>query len=337
MSDFNSLPPEVQAQLVAQMQSDPWARATNDFGQGSGFLSAPKKPTSWARMGDKNDLMSDMFRTTQSYLKDYIPDLYPEVEDPGMFTGYRSDLVDLYRNNPAYREIDLAMQDGASFDEAVRAVAASPDFAAHLPTNDSGRPDLGGFRSSAEKYVSERAREGREFDQFDAERRAYEDYVNPRNEWADRGNDQIDIQSLLRNQNARQGLTGAGGRIAEGFGRAADLVRGAGPGAPVTDSRRPSVLATSNTRMGMPIGEPVMTRPSPTRNAARGRAATPTAAKPAPRTAADRNQTNKAYNDSVKAVYDFQKNKQSQNTKQSKKQENLAKTVRAYNLLMYGE
>jgi hypothetical protein len=335
--DFRNLPPDVQAQLIEELMSDPARRAVNDYGQGSGFLSESKKPTSWARMGDKNDLVSDFLRTTQSYLKDYIPDLYPEAEDPGLFTGYRSDVADMYRNNPAYQQIDAAMAEGASFDEAVDLVASSDVYAQHLPKDEYGKVNRNSFRGSAEQYVSERAREGREFDAHDAQRQEYEDFVNPRDEWRDRGNDDIDLNSLVRRTDHRESLLGSGGQLQEGIERLLSRRQNSGgvlDRVPTVASQLSRIGATTDP--SVQISNATANR-SPARNAAR---LTPTATDRGPqprRTAAQKNESNMAYNRGAQSVYDFQKNKQSQNTRQSKQQENLARTAALYNMIMYGE
>ncbi len=369
---------------LEQMQSDPLARATNDYGQGAGFLQLKDTPTSWDRAGDKVDLLTDFLKGTKTYLPDWIPDLNPEAEDPGIFTGYRSDVADLYRNNPAYNEIDLAMsQDGASFEEALQAVAASPEFAVNLPKTERGGVDLSAFRNSAETYVSERAREGREYDVWDAERQAYEDYVNPRSQWSDMGNDQLDPAALMRRTDYKDPMFGAGSKIAEGFqnvaARAMDTPVGRGemplqqpermrrvsPGSPSTwfDGIDPAAALDRN--IGDPIenfvsslrfgkgqigeGEEGAKIPYPrigrqqqatgTFVAPRERQAPKRVEKPKPkaRTAAQRNEGNRAYNKSAQAVYDFQKKKQSANAMPSKKQENLAKLAAYYNAYVYGE
>ena len=46
---------EEEAIQLYLMQTDPMARATNDFGQGAGFLGLDSQPESWDRVGEKND------------------------------------------------------------------------------------------------------------------------------------------------------------------------------------------------------------------------------------------------------------------------------------------
>jgi hypothetical protein len=293
---------EEEAIRQYMLQTDPFARATNDFGQGAGFLGLDSQPESWDRLGEKNDLYSDLFRMTRTYLPDYVDGLYPEAQDPGQFTGYRSDVADLYRNNPAYTQLDQLMAEGASFDEAVQLVADDPDYADVLPKNNFGQADLGGYRQSAEKYVSERAREGREFDTYDAERQAYEDYVRPRTGW-DINPGVEDLSPHLRATDPV--AVAAKFRPADSIGdmaRDAQMVK--------RTPENASVVPPSIRQSIRDVGNP--------------QARQATAA-------------NSRYNSGVQAAYEAARSKKEAVAAPSKKQENQAKLVRAYNLLMYGE
>jgi hypothetical protein len=316
----------IQAYL---MQTDPMARATNDYGQGAGFLGLDSQPESWDRVGEKNDLYADLFRTTRTYLPDYVEGLYPEVEDPGLYKGYKSDKADLYRNNPAYAQIESAMAEGASFDEAVRLVAGNKEFAQFLPQDDNGRPDAQSFRTSAEGYVSERSREGREFDAFDAEKLAYDDYVRPRTglDFAPVRND--DISSLLKPSVPGIKL----GTIAD-------------PG-----PRRPTVPASLSgdiynglyDEQGInPDKINVVNQSSKGRKVTQSRTAGPQSTQNKGQANAARDRVAQQgnvdlYNKMVKQAYNKTVGNKERVKVGSKKQENQAKLVRAYNMLMYGE
>lgn len=298
--------PEEQAlqeyMRAMQMQNDPFARATNDYGQGAGFLQLDDQPESWDRVGEKNDVYGDLFRMTQTYLKDYIPDLNPEVEDPGQFEGYVSDKADLYRNNPAYAQLEAFMSEGASFDEAVqltsKLAADRPEIAAGLPQYE-GRPDTQAFRNSAETYVSERAREGREYDQHDAQRQAYDDFVRPQTGW-DRAPGIEDITTKFRDTNP------------------VSLPRAAAPESLADLIQARSRIDSSTTDLPP----------------AKVRAGIRSANDPKQ---VERAGNNKAYNKALQASYDSIRGKKEAIQGPSKKQENNMKLVRAYNMLMYGE
>lgn len=293
--------PEEQAAIQAfLLQSDPMARATNDYGQGSDFLKMSSTPDSWDRVGDKNGLYSDLFRMTRSYLPDYVQGLYPEAQDPGVYQGYKSDKADLYRNNPAYQQLERAMQEGASFDEAVRLIAGNKEFAQFLPQNDKGQPDPNTFRQSAETYVSERSREGREFDQFDAEKQAYEDFVRPRTG--------LDFSpgalTKLRTTDPTQ------------------LINPAGP----QDTLEQAVAARKAEKIRPPKGADAIPDDIQHQIAAVNRPGSK-----------QKLANNKLYNDTAIAAHNSNMAKKASIQSVSKKQENQAKILRAYNMLMYGE
>lgn len=361
--------PEEEAaleQYILQMQSNPLARATNDYGQGAGFLQLDKQPESWDRMGEKNDLFSDFFRTTQTYLPDWIPDLYPEVEDPGRFDGFRSDQADLYRNNPAYSQLEAAMAEGASFDEAIQLIAKAPQFAAGLPKTERGDVDLSAFRNSAETYVSERAREGREFDAYDAERQAYEDYVNPQTAWSmDRTDRQTDdISQFLRPiaadsgrpvipmelPSARRGSSpGAPGAGAAGFvDRVGNSIEGIfdpnkpGPGMPSMPSVRdiegifdPNKRGPKKTTGRLGNMNPEEAEPGVFRKflAESNKNVNDIAAKKAKY----KKDVDTGYNKALTEGYNRMRGAKEAQVRPSKKQENLAKIAAYYNALHYGE
>ena len=312
-AQFSDLPPEIQAQLIQQMQNDPMARAANDYGQGAGFLQETSQPDSWDRMGEKNDLYSDFFRTTQSYLKDYIPDLYPEVEDPGTFQGYQSDTADLYRNNPAYTQLEQYMAEGASFDEAVQLVAKDPEYAPMLPKNDYDQPDAGAFRGSAETYVSERAREGREFDQYDAEKQAFDDYVRTRTGWdINPGVSREDFSAKLLPQ-----TQASVGRLWE------------------RDPQNPD-----GATLAQQVGQQAAAKTTPLLgNSMRSKVGQATAGRMSARNPDVQRATrgNRIANDSRTAAYEAARAKKEAQQAPSKQQENLARTAAYYNMLMYGE
>lgn len=291
---------EEEAIIAYLMQNDPMARATNDYGQGAGFLGLDSQPESWDRLGEKNDLYSDLFRTTQTYLKDYVPDLYPEAKDPGIFQGYQSDQADLYRNNPAYAQLERAMAEGASFDEAVQLIAGNKEFTNFLPQGDDGRPSPSAFRQSAETYVSERSREGREFDQYDAEKQAYDDYVRPRTglDFSPGGLTQLRSTNPmdLIGQPREVGSVGELARIRQG-----DRIRPPAGADAIPDSIQASIAKVN---------------------------------RPASKRRVDNNQL---YNETAIAAHESNKRKKESIRSVSKKQENQAKLVRAYNQLMYGE
>jgi hypothetical protein len=159
------------------MQTDPLARGVNDYGQGSGFLNLKAQPESWDRLGEKNDLYGDFFRTTGTYLDDWIPDLYQEQQDPGIYQGYQSDKAAIFEGNPAYAQLQRAMETGATFEQAVAATYADPEFKQYLPADPSQ------WRESAESFVGERGREDRERSGYDAEKAAYDDFVKTRSGW----------------------------------------------------------------------------------------------------------------------------------------------------------
>jgi hypothetical protein len=291
---------EEEAIQLYLMQSDPMARATNDYGQGAGFLGLESQPESWDRIGEKNDLYSDLFRMTRTYLPDFVEGLNPTVEDPGMYQGYRSDKADLYRNNPAYAQLEAAMAEGASFDEAVRLIAGNKEFAQYLPQDDIGRPDAQGFRQSAEGYVSERSREGREFDAYDAEKQAYDDFVRP-----------------------RTGLDFSPGGLTK--------LRTTDPTKLVAPAKKAgSVAEIAKSRQAAKITPPKNADAIPADIQQRIAYVNRPESK-------SRLANNKLYNDTAIAAHESNKRKKESIKSVSKKQENQAKLVRAYNMLMYGE
>lgn len=185
-----------------QLMNDPVAASFNEYGQGADYLGLEDKPDSWSRLGNMNDLLSDRFRMTQSYLQDYIPGLPQEVEDPGAYEGFRPDNAGLYQNNPAVDAVAQLMGTGMSFDEAVNAVAdrAAPsapsqdqqfvdgqlqDMAptegiAGVPLDENGRPDLEAFRTRASQAIESGAQYDREYGDWAAKAADYEEYTRPR-------------------------------------------------------------------------------------------------------------------------------------------------------------
>jgi hypothetical protein len=175
---------EEYMRLIAaqQMQQDPMAFSLNNYGQGSDYLWDEETPSSWDRRNDKVDIYGDLFRMTKTWMPDFVDGLHPTPEDPGLFKGYRSDKADLFRNNEAYRKLEQLMGEGAPFEEAVTLVSSDPAYAGMLPQDQDfpGRVDNSEFRRSAEEFLSERGREGREYDVWDQSRQEFDDFNRPR-------------------------------------------------------------------------------------------------------------------------------------------------------------
>lgn len=340
MSDMGlgNLSDEELAQLLFELENDPLKRAVNDYGQGSDFLGMSKEPTSWKRMGDKNDLLTDFFRTTKTYLPDWIPDMYPEIEDPGRFEGYRSDFAELYRGNPAYQQLELAMSEGATFDEAVQAVSKDPDFAPYI--------DRGGFRSSAEQYVSERAREGRELDSYEAALAEYEDFVNPRTgeDFAPNRLNPEEFQASLRKIEPTTGVAGFGNNIADQIMRGINANRGRTD--PSTNRITSRTSSGTGGRSSLNIDSPnydgrgrdprTVTRSSGPSKQVGSMPSKPQRKLPY-RDTAQRNELNRAYNKTASDVYNRAQQIKARQSAPSKREENLAKLAAYYNAIHYGQ
>lgn len=351
---LGDLTPEELAELeayVASMETDPLRRAVNDYGQGPDFLGLSSEPTEWKRMGDKNDLLTDFFRTTKTYLPDWIPDMYPEVEDPGQFEGYISDKADLYRNNPAYTQLEAAMAEGATFEEAVDLIASDPEFAPFLPKTDSGRPDRIGFRGSAESYISERAREGREFDAYDAERQAYEDYVNPRTGEYYNPN-LMDRETFYATQLKPETSFGQGrgtpNELGIGFGLSASGSRAGNTVSPLSSARQVTGSGRSSLNIDSPdydgLGRDPRTlirhSPAPQRSSGGSgysKSAGSFAKKKSSGSAPAPGNMAKAYNKTASSVYERAQQIKASQKYASKEQENLAKLAAYYNAIHYGQ
>lgn len=300
------------ARLMYQMETDPFARSANDYGQGPEFLMYGSEPDSWRRTGDKYDLLQDFLRTTKTYFPDYVPNLYEEVQRP---EPYVSDTAGLYRNNPAYQHVLGAVAEGMSLDEAVNAAAAVPEYAAMLPQGEAGGPNVQAFRTGAETFLGEVARE----DRYAQDLARYEDFVRPQSDWdlnpyAEGGPEQF-YRRIVSN------------RVTPGQPR---------PGASWTStlSQSNNSPAPSNSSGGVSPRQRRGERNTQTGNAAAGRDEEHGKASPVNPMAAN----NVAiYNDMVRRVFEFEKNKQSQKMNSSKQDQNRAAVARALNAYIYGQ
>lgn len=153
--------------------------------------------------GDKNipkrdNLLDDQLKSTGRYLQDYVPGLYPEVEDPGRYEGYRADSAGLYQGNPIYQDILDLVDQGVPFDQALSKVqrvlasggqdAAVADlyeqYAPYAPLtyDETGGEsvDFGGLRQGAQTFYEDMSRQNREMGDWQAQQDAYQDYISPR-------------------------------------------------------------------------------------------------------------------------------------------------------------
>lgn len=323
-------PEELAAiELYIRSQNDPFALSANALGQGPGFLDYESTPDSWDRLADKNDLYSDLFRMTRTYLPDFVSGLHPEVEDPGRYQGYTSDAAGLYSGNPAYESVRrMVEEEGTPFEEAVKLVKNDPDLAEFMPDDDRD------FRQSAQQYVTDAGRENRERSQWEAEAAAYDDYVRARS-----GLDvfaQPDVESRMRSERSMDYMEDPIKTILS-FGGTTDrpevaaerrAAQGWTPGE-VTSAMAPMPNGAEQTPSNQ-SSSPKRARRSTPRTSGRSRSEQRAFARSAAK-------TGKAYNDSYRAAAEFQKRRMAAQAMPSKKEENLAKLVAAYNSLMYGQ
>lgn len=343
--------PEELAEIELLMRSgyDPLAISANQFGQGSDYLGYTSQPDEFDRLGEMDDLYSDLFRMTRTYMPDYVPDLYPEVEDPGMFQGYRSDQADLYRNNQAFQALEQMMAENTPFEEAVQLIVGNPDYEEFLPKNN-GRVDPSAFRSSAEQYVAERSREGREYDNWSAEDAAYQDFIRSRTgmDMAP-GKSEDEIAAMLRPVDQDILSQGRGPKLGpEGL---VDLLGGAlasegrGPLAPQApapqapqgrqprrsrgasvdpeEQRMMRMVAASRGRLGTGARDQINQSYGGRRQIANAKY--------------DEQANNQRYNEDFMKAFEATKKRKEGQKFSSKKEENLARLLRFRNTLLYGE
>lgn len=188
--------------LQQQAQTNPLAYAANDWGQGPGFMGLDEQPESWDRVGEVNDLLYDMTRTTGIDFAEMVPGLNPFVAPPKQTTPYQSDTSFLYSSNPVYQSINelVSGADGGtpmSLDQALARVQAeykdNPEaFQGMLPVAmednfnagvRAGDPDWSQVRSGATTFLTEGRKEQNSMSEAEALQQQYEDFVRPRSQW----------------------------------------------------------------------------------------------------------------------------------------------------------
>lgn len=195
-------PEELEAlmALLAQQEGNGFSLAANAYGQGPGFMGLDEQPESWDRVGEKNDLLYDMTRTTGIDFNELVPGLHPMVQAPTaeQLIPYQSDTAGLYANNPVYQDILAQVQSGVSLQEALAAAQVDAqenpeDYAGYLPAGQSlggfsdasipGQIDWSQVRQDLETYIPEVQREQASRSQAEMLQQQYEDYIRPRSQW----------------------------------------------------------------------------------------------------------------------------------------------------------
>lgn len=193
---------EQQYVLQQQAQTNPFAFAANDWGQGPGALALEDKPDSWKRQGDINDMLYDTTRMTGDSFRDLVPVPYKDVEQPDPKAPYQSDTSFLYSSNPVYQAIGQMVsgadgQPPMSLDQALLKFQAEyeanpEEFAGMVPVAmksnfqtgvEAGDLDLSQIRQGAETYLTEGRKEQNSQSVNDVAQQEWEDYVRPRSQY----------------------------------------------------------------------------------------------------------------------------------------------------------
>jgi hypothetical protein len=331
-------PEQQYLEMVAaqRMQTDPMARAVNDYGQGSGYMALDSQPESWDRLGEVNDIYRDVFGMTGIKMPQLVPGLNPEVEDPGQYQGFVSNMGSLYGSNPAFQEMEAALQEpGATVYEVIDLVAKNPRLQQFLPKNDAGQVDREAFNRDATMFLSERARENTERGAYDSQVAEFEDFTKPRT-GLDYAPTRTDGPVLLDNApQLRQGRTSLTAPVLDMADKVAEMIpleaarrqrdaaRKAAEGNPgsMTNPTGPGVNRSGN-RLGMRVQD--------LRNESKARAARPEGAQ-------DRDELVKLYNKAGSQAYNRTVANKEAKKAPSKQMENMAKVIQFYNMLHYGE
>ncbi len=368
------------AQQQEQQAFDPFDYAAGQYGQGSDYLGMKKTPVAWDRMADKDDLLGDMLKRTGLYFDDIVDLPHQRYEDPGNYEGYTSDVYGLYAGNAAYEAVRALTDSGIPFEVALQQVADSaavdPEIAASLPRNRNegvegyqtptgnrnspeeaaaiGVPesyDFDAFRSGAETFLTEGAREDREFGEWDARNQQYEDYIRARN-----GEDFFPTthEFTPRPEAAPRQQFGPNEARPDGF-FLPNVGGKAGPQRP----QQPTQVPRNEARGSVPSVQSTLSRSraegqidagrsgrvvrtnvdrSPTRNPAGGRRVE----RPGKRDTKGRTGSdvayaqNKIYNDTAQRTAASLQRQKANMQVMSKEDENNARLIQAFNLYMYG-
>lgn len=392
MAGLQDLTPEEMAALEQyilqqQGQTNPFAYAANDWGQGAGILQLEDRPDSFSRVNDVNDRLSDLTRTTGIDFAEMVPGLNPFVAPPSQAatTPYQSDTSFLYSSNPVYQAIGKMVTgaDGGppmSLDQALLKfqaeyrdnpeayagmvpVVASDNFNAGVRAGDI---DLGQIRQGAETYLTETRKEQNSQSEADALRQQYEDFVRPRSQYEYSGAPTYqDVRSQyaekygwddpkLAYQELNPGArpepaarvpmdlsnVQGGGRVVPGT-QLSDVARGYGPNLPeiqlgadrITSlTRNPLAGAKRQQRADQASADAEAVRNSPNRplvGGIRGRGENQYMGS----SVVKRNDRE----DLFKEGFDLAMEKAKQRQVASKKEENIAKLIAAYNSFHYGQ
>jgi len=165
-------------QILAQnqLQGDPMAASMNDYGQGSGYLDLPKKPTQFSRQGDMHQIYRNMFGMTGIKMDELVPDLWNEPEAPEG-QPYQSDALGLYEGNQALEAVNTLVQDGMPVEEAM-ATVWEKDIPGVPIDFETQEPDGEAFRSNVETYITEKAKQER--DPYYQQAQEYDDFTRER-------------------------------------------------------------------------------------------------------------------------------------------------------------
>lgn len=186
--------------LQQQAQTNPIALTANQWGQGPDFLGEDKRPTTWSRAGDKDQILRDVMSMTDIDFPELVPGLYPMIQAPSAedLQVSADPVLTLYQNDPLMARISAMVNDPVNPVSPTQAINAlkvdysndPSQFDGMLPmtTTTQGRrttstPDWSGYESDAEKYLTAAIEQGSAQSEADRLQALYEDYVRPRTQY----------------------------------------------------------------------------------------------------------------------------------------------------------